>query len=48
MPVHKVIKDGKTGYKWGQSGKAYFGPGAEKRAQKQAAAIYASGYKKKK
>jgi len=48
MPVHKVTKNGKTGYQWGTTGKAYFGPGAKKKAQDQAQAIYASGYKKKK
>ena len=47
MPVHKVTKGSKTGYKWGTSGKAYFGKGAKAKAQKQARAIYASGYKKK-
>jgi hypothetical protein len=41
MPVHKV----KGGFKWGSSGKTY--PTKEK-AEKQARAIYASGYKKKK
>jgi len=43
MPVRKV----KGGYKWGKSGKKYTGKGAKKKAQKQAAAIYASGYKEK-
>jgi len=47
MPIHKVTKNGKTGYQWG-SQKAYFGPGAKKKAEAQAKAIYASGYKKKK
>lgn len=41
MPVHKV----KRGYKWGKSGKVY---PTKKQANKQARAIYASGYKKKK
>ena len=48
MPVHKVMSKGKTGYKWGKSGKTYFGPNAEQRATAQGRAIYASGYKKKK
>ena len=48
MPVRKVVQDGKTGYKWGSSGKAYFGANAKEKAQQQARAIYASGYKKKK
>jgi hypothetical protein len=43
MPVHKVG----TGYKWGNSGKLYKGKGAKAKAQKQARAIYASGYKGK-
>lgn len=51
MPVQRVrtTRNGKsvTGYRWGKSGKIYTGPGAEQRAQKQARAIYASGYKKK-
>ena len=41
MPVHKT-KSG--GYKFGKSGKKYKGKGAKKKAQKQARAIYASGY----
>jgi hypothetical protein len=41
MLVHKV----KCGYKWGKSGKVY---STKKQANKQARAIYASGYKKKK
>lgn len=44
MPVHKV----KSGYKFGKSGKTYRGKVAKKKAQKQARAIYASGYKEKK
>jgi hypothetical protein len=41
MPVRKV----KGGWKWGKSGKVYK---TKKEAEKQAKAIYASGYKKKK
>jgi hypothetical protein len=48
MPVHKVqtTRDGKptTGYKWGDSGKIYTGPGAEKKANAQGRAAYANGY----
>ena len=44
MPVHKVG----GGYKFGKSGKTYRGKGAKKKAQKQARAIYAGGYKEKK
>jgi len=43
MPVRKV----KGGYKWGNSGKLYKGKGAKQKAQRQARAIYASGYKGK-
>ena len=46
MPIHKAKgpKGGK-GYQWGNSGKVY---PTKKAAAKQAAAAYASGYKKKK
>ena len=44
MPVHKV----KGGYQFGKFSKKYRGKGARKKAQKQARAIYASGYKEKK
>lgn len=44
MPVHKT-KAG--GYKWGKTGKVYYGKDAKSKAQKQARAIYAGGYKKK-
>lgn len=40
MPIYKV----KGGYKWGKSGKVYK---TRKSAERQAAAAYASGYKKK-
>jgi len=40
MPVRKV----KSGYKFGTSGKVY---PTKRQAQRQARAIYASGYKKK-
>ncbi len=40
MPIRKV----KGGYQWGKGGKVY--PTREQ-AEKQAAAAYASGYKKK-
>lgn len=41
MPVHKV----KGGYKFGKSGNLYRGKGAKQKAQRQARAIYSSGYK---
>ena len=44
MPVRKVTVNGRTGYRWGSSGKTYFGPGAEAKAQAQGRAAYASGY----
>jgi hypothetical protein len=46
MPVQKVTKNSKTvGYKFGQSGKVYK---TREAAERQARAIYASGYKPKK
>ena len=42
MPVHK-LSDGY--YRWGKSGKKY---PTRKQAERQAKAIYASGYRKKK
>lgn len=45
MPVKAVTKQGKTvGYQWGKSGRVY---PTKAQAQRQARAIYASGYKKK-
>jgi len=41
MPINKV----KGGYRWGNSGKVYK---TKEEAAKQAAAIYAAGYKKDK
>lgn len=43
MPVKKVS----GGYRWGKSGKLYKGKGAKQKAQRQARAIYASGYRGK-
>jgi len=40
-PVHKI----KSGYRWGKSGKIY---PTKAQAQRQARAIYASGYRGKK
>lgn len=45
MPVHKVIMGGRTGYRWGQSGKTYYGSGAKQKAEAQGKAAYASGYR---
>lgn len=44
MPVHKT-KSG--GYKWGKSGKTYYGKGAKSKATKQGKAVRASGRKGK-
>ncbi len=35
MPLTKCSEGGKSGWKWGNSGKCYFGPDARKRAIKQ-------------
>ena len=43
MPVHKT-KSG--GYKWGKSGKTYYGKGAKAKAAKQGRAIQANKRKK--
>ena len=42
MPVHRT-KSG--GYKWGKSGKTYYGKGAKKKAARQGRAIRAAGYR---
>jgi len=47
MPIHKVKKGGKTGYRWGKHGKVYTGRGARGKALRQARAAYAHGYKEK-
>ena len=44
MPVHET-SDG--GYQWGKSGKVYRGKGAKEKAERQARAIYASGWYEK-
>ena len=44
MPVHKT-KSG--GYKWGKSGKIYYGKNAKRKAARQGRAIRASGWKGK-
>lgn len=45
MPIQRITKGGETWYRWGNSGKMYRN---REDAEKQAAAAYASGYKKKK
>jgi hypothetical protein len=51
MPVKKIntTRQGKpaTGYKWGESGKVYTGPGAKQKAAAQGRAAYAQGYRGK-
>ena len=48
MPIHKAkTASGKSGVQWGHHGKVYTGPGARKKAEKQAAAAHAHGYKGK-
>lgn len=44
MPVHRT-KSG--GYKWGKSGKTYYGKGAKAKAARQGRAIKRSGWKEK-
>jgi hypothetical protein len=39
MPLKKCSSGGKSGWKWGSSGKCYTGPGAKKKAIKQGVAI---------
>ena len=45
MPIHRAMINGKVGFQYGQHGKIYTGPGAKQKAQHQAAAIHASGFK---
>lgn len=51
MPVKPVYttRNGKPvkGYRWGEHGKIYTGPGAERKAAQQGQAAYAAGYKPK-
>ena len=39
MPLKRCQHNGKKGWKWGDSGKCYIGPGAKKKAIKQGVAI---------
>jgi len=46
MPIEAcTLPEGGKGFRWGSSGKCY---ASRREAEKQAAAIYASGYKEKK
>jgi hypothetical protein len=42
MPIKTCTKDGKSGFKYGDSGKCYTGKDAKAKAAKQARAIRAS------
>jgi hypothetical protein len=42
MPVEKCTINGKSGWRWGKSGKCYTGPGAKAKAAKQGRAIKVS------
>lgn len=44
MPVQKVRTSKGIGYRWGQSGKIYYGANARERAERQGRAVRASGY----
>jgi len=39
MPIQRCQSDGKSGYKWGDQGHCYTGPGAREKAAKQGRAI---------
>ncbi len=45
MPLIKIEKDGQVGYKFGESGKEFFGEGAKEKAEAQGRAIKASEFK---
>jgi hypothetical protein len=47
MPIKKVYTSKGVGYKWGNSGKVYYGKQGKSKAGKQMKAIYSSGYKGK-
>lgn len=45
MPIHKTSSGG---WQWGKSGKVYYEKDAKEKAEKQAKAAYANGYKESK
>ena len=47
MPTKKCTSKGKSGYKYGNSGKCYTGKGAKSKADRQGRAIQANRAKKK-
>lgn len=46
MPLKRCSRDGRRGWKWGDAGKCYIGPGARSRALRQGRAIEASKFGK--
>jgi SPP1 gp7 family putative phage head morphogenesis protein len=44
MPIHRCSIDGRSGWKWGESGKCYVGSRGRSKALRQARAIRASGW----
>ena len=47
MPLKRCMSKGKTGWKFGKSGKCYTGPSAKQKALQQMRAMIASGYNPK-
>lgn len=47
MPKVKCKSNGKTGVKYGNSGKCYVGKNKESKMYRQMRAMYANGYRKK-
>ena len=48
MPVMRIMGPGnKVGYRWGSTGKIYYGSDAQQRATRQGQAAYRSGYRPK-
>lgn len=45
MPIMRCQKNGKSGFKYGESGACYTGPGAREKAKKQGQAIEISKHK---
>ena len=46
MPVQRVQgPNNKVGYRWGQTGKIYYGSDAKEKATRQGQAAYRSGYR---
>ena len=45
MPIRKITRDGRVGYRWGSHGKIYWGAGGRAKALLQAQAAHAAGYR---